>query len=69
PRWYLSEDFGVYLEPGVDPATAAGLIRRGHVVEADYSDSVFGGAQAIVTSPSGYRGASDPRKDGCAAGF
>ena len=77
PRWRWA-DGTVNCEPGFDPATAQGLIDRGHRVEPfadsyqDYGAGQFiwrlGGADG---SPAvdGYAAASDPRRDGQAAGY
>ena len=47
-----------------------GLIALGHVLEAipdTYMD--FGAGQVILKADEGYVAASDPRRDGQAAGF
>lgn len=83
PRWMLAVQGGglgaeeqggvVYVEEGWDFAVLAALASRGHrlapVVGA--RRAIFGGGQIIVRDPeSGVLiGGSDPRKDGCAAGF
>ncbi len=74
-RWYGGT---VNLEQGFDPATAQGLAERGHRIEA-FSDSYqdFGAGQFIWrldegegdVAERGYAAASDPRRDGQAAGF
>ena len=58
----------VYLESGVPDAVRTGLRRRGHLL-AD--GGYFGGYQAIERDARTgyYRGASESRKDGMAAGF
>ncbi len=77
PRWRW---FGgtVNAEQGFPAATAQGLIERGHKVEP-FSDSYqdYGAGQFIWrldegqgdASVRGYAAASDPRRDGQAAGF
>jgi gamma-glutamyltranspeptidase/glutathione hydrolase len=58
------------LEPGFPQATVEELARRGHTLKkAD--TAVFGGYQAILfdATTGTYRGASESRKDGHAAGF
>jgi gamma-glutamyltranspeptidase/glutathione hydrolase len=59
----------VVLEPGVDERTKQTLADMGHIIASERQ--TFGGYQAIWRSdePLVYFGASDPRKDGCAAGF
>jgi len=69
PRWYLSEDSHLSLEPGFSPAVREGLERLGHRLTSAAPTSVFGGAQLIHCVPGGYCAASDPRKDGQAVGF
>ncbi|MFN7955864.1 MAG: gamma-glutamyltransferase family protein [bacterium] len=58
------------LEPGVPEAVRAELARLGHDV-VDMPPAVFGGYQAIARDPvSGVlSGATESRKDGCAAGY
>ncbi len=77
PRWRY---FGgtVNAEQGFDPATAAGLSALGHQI-APFSDSYqdYGAGQFIWRldegdgdpSVTGYAAASDPRRDGQAAGY
>jgi gamma-glutamyltranspeptidase/glutathione hydrolase len=73
PRWRW---FGGTLnaEQGFDPATAQGLRELGHRVEP-FADSYqdYGAGQFIwrLGDPAvdGYAAASDPRRDGLAAGF
>ncbi len=69
PRWYLSEDSHLSLEPGFGPAVREGLERLGHHLTPTAPTSLFGGAQLIHCLPGGYCAASDPRKDGQAAGL
>jgi len=60
----------LHLESGVGQDVRQELIRRGHrLVEAN--GVVFGGYQAIWRDPATgvYFGASESRKDGCAAGY
>ncbi len=69
PRWFVTRDFEVCLEPGFAPGLAAELADRGHrMVEPD-SWTRWGGGQLILRHGDGYVAASDPRKDGCAVGF
>jgi gamma-glutamyltranspeptidase/glutathione hydrolase len=59
----------VSLEEGFPAATAEELSARGHdlVTVGDYNS--FGSCQAIWRLDDGYLAASDPRRDGQAAGF
>jgi len=59
----------VMIESGLPAATRAGLIRLGHRLAA--SPRPIGGGQAIrIDWDRGVlSGASDPRKDGMAAGY
>jgi gamma-glutamyltranspeptidase/glutathione hydrolase len=73
PRWRYHGGI-VNAEAGFDPATAQGLRDRGHRVEP-FADSYqdYGAGQFIwrLGDPAveGYAGASDPRRDGQAAGY
>ena len=69
PRWYLSEDSSLAIEPGFGPSIVNELQRRGHCLSPHAPASLFGGAQMIYCLPDGYCAASDPRKDGQAVGF
>jgi gamma-glutamyltranspeptidase/glutathione hydrolase len=59
----------ISLEPGFDVAAVRELERRGHKLKS--SPGSFGGYQAIMrdTDRGVYRGASECRKDGQAAGY
>jgi gamma-glutamyltranspeptidase/glutathione hydrolase len=73
PRWRWNSGL-LNCEPGFDPATAQGLRELGHTVQ-DFDDSYqdYGAGQFIwrLGDPAveGYAAASDPRRDGQAAGF
>ena len=74
PRWRVNEGLSINAEAQMDPATAQGLSDLGHQVEVlqdSYQD--FGAGQFIwrLGDPAsdGYVAASDPRRDGQAAGF
>ena len=70
PRWKVNSGMSIDLEPTAAPELRAGLAALGHVLEAipdSYMD--FGAGQFIVRTEGGYIGASDPRRDGHAAGF
>lgn len=68
PRWRVMQGFKINLESGYDNKVIEGLKRLGHeVYTSHYLD--YGGAQIIYKLENGYLAASDPRKDGQAAGF
>ncbi len=74
PRWRFNEGLAINVEATTDPRTVAGLVALGHeveVIEDSYQD--FGAGQFIwrLGDPAveGYVAASDPRRDGQAAGF
>lgn len=73
PRWRYYGGI-VNAEQGFDPAAAQGLAQKGHRVEP-FADSYqdYGAGQFIwrLGDPAveGYAAASDPRRDGQAAGF
>lgn len=69
PRWYISEDSRLFLEPGFGAPIQEELKKRGHRLADKAPKSVFGGAQIIYRLPDGYCAASDPRKDGQAVGY
>jgi len=66
PRWQVLDGTHVTLEPDVPEATVAELARRGHRITRGPNT---GGAQLVVRLAGGYLAASEPRKDGHAAGF
>ncbi len=69
PRFRWLHGMKVSLENGFPPATVDDLRRLGHdVIEVDDYNQ-FGSCQAIWRLPDGYLAASDPRRDGQAAGF
>ena len=74
PRWRFNEGLGINVESRMDPAIVAELQALGHeieVIDDPYQD--FGAGQFIwrMGDPAieGYQIASDPRRDGLAAGF
>ena len=69
PRWCLTPDFQLAMEPGFPEETVQGLRDLGHQVRVREHQSVFGGAQLIQRLEQGYCAASEPRKDGQAVGF
>ena len=70
PRFRWVQGVEVNVEGGLAPAALEDLARRGHrltELKEGYMD--FGGAQMIWKLEGGYLAASDPRRDGQAAGF
>jgi len=72
PRWKLEGGLAVDLEPSAGDELRRGLAALGHEIAAvadPYMD--FGAGQFIVRNEAegGYVAASDPRRDGQAAGF
>jgi gamma-glutamyltranspeptidase/glutathione hydrolase len=55
----------IVLEDPVPDDVRAELERMGHTISQGGS---FGGAQVVLRLPRGWAAASDPRKDGMAAG-
>ncbi len=71
PTGTRMNDGGVlHLEPGLPAEICEGLERRGHRIRPEAVGG-FGGYQAIARDPGSgvYTGATESRKDGCAAGF
>lgn len=74
PRWRFNAGLDINVEAAMNPATVQGLQARGHhvsVIQDSYQD--FGAGQFIwrMGDPAveGYMAASDPRRDGQAAGY
>ena len=70
PRFRWVQGMEVNIEGGLAPAVLEELARRGHrltELKEGYMD--FGSCQAIWKLEGGYLAASDPRRDGQAAGF
>jgi gamma-glutamyltranspeptidase / glutathione hydrolase len=74
PRWRFNAGLEINVESAMDKATVQELSRRGHhmeVINDSYQD--FGAGQFIWRTGNpkveGYVAASDPRRDGLAAGF
>jgi gamma-glutamyltranspeptidase / glutathione hydrolase len=59
----------ISVEVGFPPTTVDELRRRGHDVVTVDGYNQFGSCQAIWRLPDGYLAASDPHRDGHAAGF
>jgi gamma-glutamyltranspeptidase / glutathione hydrolase len=68
PRWYVSPEGELGLEPELQLAVGEALARRGHRSMGDVPTSTFGGAQLLWRLHAGYCAGSDPRKDGQAVG-
>lgn len=74
PRWRYNQGLEINVEAAMNPQTVQGLIARGHqvaVIDDPYQD--FGAGQFICRAGDpaveGYIAASDPRRDGVAAGY
>ncbi len=74
PRWRFNDGLALNVEAQMNPKLVEGLTQRGHHIEVindSYQD--FGAGQFIwrMGDPKvqGYVAASDPRRDGLAAGF
>jgi gamma-glutamyltranspeptidase/glutathione hydrolase len=70
PRWKVNAGRSIDLESSASAELRQGLIGLGHRMESvpdSYMD--FGAGQFIVRIDDGYIAASDPRRDGQAAGF
>jgi gamma-glutamyltranspeptidase / glutathione hydrolase len=68
PRFRHFEGLRVGLEPPIPDSVRAALRALGHEIE-ELPPGSAGGAQLIIRLPRGYVAASDPRKDGMAAGW
>lgn len=66
PRFRHTSGRSVALEPPISNAVRGTLEAMGHRMAEAGS---FGGAQVILRLPRGWAAASDPRKDGMAAGY
>jgi gamma-glutamyltranspeptidase/glutathione hydrolase len=69
PRFRWLQDMQVSVEGGFPPATLEELRRRGHEIVTVDGYHQFGSCQAIWRLDDGYLAASDPRRDGQAAGL
>jgi len=70
PRWQILKGLDINIEEPFGHEIISGLQRLGHKLTiASTGGLMFGGAQLIFKLKDGYLGASDPRKDGQAAGI
>ena len=69
PRWRVEGGRRLALEAGISDDVRQDLARRGHEVIDDTSMGGFGGGQLVARLGDGWLAASDPRKEGHAAGF
>jgi gamma-glutamyltranspeptidase/glutathione hydrolase len=70
PRFRWVQGMEINVEGGFAPAVLDDLSRRGHrITELKEGYMDFGSCQAIWKLDEGYLAASDPRRDGQAAGF
>jgi len=70
PRFKVNAGRSIDLEATASPELREGLIALGHRLESvpdSYMD--FGAGQIVMKTATGYAAASDPRRDGQAAGF
>ena len=68
PRFRHLDSLRVALEPPIPDSIRAQLTAMGHEV-GELAPGSAGGAQLIIRLERGWMAASDPRKDGMAAGF
>lgn len=72
-RVFISADIeGVAGAVSRQQVTLGELSRRGHLLNLDNAligGRPFGGAQMVYSIDDGFIGATDPRKDGIAAGY
>jgi gamma-glutamyltranspeptidase/glutathione hydrolase len=70
PRWRFIEGLAVAVELAAGASLLSDLSSRGHqLIPEPPASFAFGGAQMVQCIAGGYAAASDPRKDGHAAGF
>jgi len=70
PRWRWNREGTLDLESSASPDLRAGLAALGHrLTESTDSYFDFGAGQVVMRLGDGYLAASDPRRDGMAAGF
>ena len=69
PRWQVLGGLNVAIEEDFPSDVLSQLEARGHLTQRKPRQLFFGGAQLIYRTKEGYCGASEPRKEGQAAGF
>jgi gamma-glutamyltranspeptidase/glutathione hydrolase len=71
PRWRYVTGLKVAVESAIPDSIVTKLVGLGHDIVRESPDAAFGfgGAQLVQRIDGGYAAGSDPRKDGCAAGF
>jgi gamma-glutamyltranspeptidase/glutathione hydrolase len=74
PRWRFDGGLSVEVEPEMNRDTVSGLIALGHRIEPRFDSYMDLGAGQFIwrlgdPAVEGYVAASDPRRDGLAAGF
>jgi gamma-glutamyltranspeptidase/glutathione hydrolase len=69
PRWQVTKNKKVLIEPGFAPSVYDELTRRGHELTHEPRTINFGSGQAILRLKDCYAAASDCRHDGHAVGF
>ena len=69
PRWRVEAGLELALEETVPADVRADLAARGHDIIHDTTMGGFGGGQMITRHGDAWLGASDPRKEGFAAGY
>ncbi len=71
PRFNVQEGTTVAFETGLSHQSRLRLEKMGHAVKTNASPGTMGGGQIIRIDPDTgvLQGGSDPRKDGCAAGY
>jgi gamma-glutamyltranspeptidase/glutathione hydrolase len=69
PRFRWVQDMDVSVDDNFPPAVLEELRRRGHRIVTVNDYNQFGSGQMIWRLDDGYLAASDPRRDGQAAGF
>jgi gamma-glutamyltranspeptidase/glutathione hydrolase len=69
PRWQVTTNRKVLIEPGLAPSVYEELARRGHELAHEPRTISFGSGQAILRLKDCYSAGSDCRHDGQAVGF